>query len=207
MKISFLVSVIAIFSTVTTQAGNIPMPKPFKPQIISESFGGPTPSPTRPDNDRKNVTYKTLSSDGEYASSFYSVEDIAKFDSVKLNISDDQGNTYSFIQVKQLDESYRVFLSQGMYQNLINQGLKLDSKNISILSEREYFLLSRQVQLNTSAQISSSDYMGGEAGRCAAGTIGSAIGGAIAGGAVAGPAGAVAGAVGGALYGSAGNCK
>ncbi len=214
MKLSILAILSSTFTISAAFAGNIPMPTPVLPQVQMMSVGGPTPSPTFPEKGgNRNITFnKDVSFEGQYSSSYFTSEDLSSFDSVKTTITDDDGNSYSFIQFKQHDGSYNVFISQSVYEKMKSEGEKLNYEQVTILTDKQYILLSKQVQLNTFAKISSDDYMGGEAGRCAAGTIGSAIGGAIAGGAVAGPAvagpaGAVAGAVGGALYGSAGNCR
>ena len=179
---------------------------------ISSAFAGttgPITSPTFPERGKEsNVTYKNILNDrAEYAQSYYSVEDLSAFDSIKTTIEDAEGNSFTFIQVKQLDDSYNIYMPASMYEKLKSQGVDLKNERVKVLSERDYLLLSKQVQLNTFGRLNSNDYLGGEGGRCAAGTIGGAIGGGITGGAVGGPVGAVAGAIGGALVGSASSCK
>lgn len=207
MKMTTLLTLAATFST-TVHAANISMPKPVLPPLQTMKFGGPVPSPTRPEEGKNtNETYKKLQIDEASASSTFTPTDIATYDSVSMTITDDGGNTYSFIQFKQLDETYTVFVPQSLYKKMNAEGVELNSDHVKVLSDKEYIILSKQVQLKTFGHLSFNDYIGGEGGRCAAGTIGAAIGGAIAGGAVAGPAGAVAGAVGGALYGSTSACR
>ncbi len=163
---------------------------------FSQPVKAPAPSPTFPERGDREVNGIELMA-----------EDIAQFDSVKMTIQDAFGESLSFIQIKQLDGSYDVFIPRSVYNKVIDQGFDFGNTEVNVLSEKEFMMLSKQVKLSTSANVTAHDYIGGEGGRCAAGTIGAAIAGAMAGVAVGGPAGAVAGAIGGALVGSASNCK
>ncbi len=91
----------------------------------------------------------------------FTPNDIEKFNSVKTVVSDDNGNSFSFIQVKQLDGHYKIFIPKSAHQAVLDQGFDFGKSDLNILSDFEFILLSKQVELNTSAVITENDYIGG----------------------------------------------
>jgi len=98
-------------------------------------------------------------------------------------------------------------MPQSSYEKILQSQVEVSLSEIQILSEDEFLMLEKNVKLKLNGNLELESYIGGDSGRCAAGTIGVAIGAGMAGAAVGGPAGAIAGAIGGALAGSAANCK
>jgi outer membrane lipoprotein SlyB len=158
------------------------------------SVNSPITSPTKPEMPRGEKQH-------------FTVKDLDQFNSIKLTLKDDDGNALSFIQVKDTNDTYEVFIPQSDYQKITEIGVQLGNANIHVVNEDEFRELSNRVELTTSGKINMNSYLGGEAGRCVAGTLGGAISGGLAGAAIGGPAGAVAGAIGGVLVGSASTCK
>lgn len=119
------------------------------------------------------------------------------------------GEIIYFTQFKNAEGRYSVIIPQKIYDKMLDEGYNFDETDVKSVSDEEYKNMIKDVQLVIYVKESHliNKYIGGEGGRCAAGTIGGAIGGALGGAAVGGPAGAVAGAIGGALAGSAASCK
>lgn len=102
----------------------------------------------------------------------YSAKDLDQFNSIKLTLKDDEGSAISFIQIKNIHDDYEVFISQSDYQKIIDAGVQLGNSNIRIVNEAEYLDLSKHVEVETSGKLTMNSYLGGEAGRCVAGTVG-----------------------------------
>jgi hypothetical protein len=162
--------------------------------LVLASPRPPMTSPTKPDIPR-----------GEVHS--FKAQDLDKFNSLKLTLTDDLGNSISFIQIKNDKEGYEIFLSIDDYQKIVESGVHLGNVDLHIINSAEFLDLSKRVDIVTRGIFQFNAYVGGETGRCVAGTVGGAISGGLAGGAIGGPAGAIAGTIGGVLVGSASTCK
>jgi outer membrane lipoprotein SlyB len=163
-------------------------------QLCMASTMPPISSPTKPD---RPIGEKH----------FFTPKDLDQFNTIKLTLKDDDGTSLSFIQIKGEKDSYEIFISFDDYQKIVDSGVQLGNANFHVVNDEEFFDLSKRVDAVTSGIIHVNSYLGGEAGRCVAGTVGGAISGGLAGAAIGGPAGAVAGAIGGVLVGSASTCK
>lgn len=157
--------------------------------------------------DNDPVRSPTFPERGEVENHYFSPSSIAHFNSVQVVLSDEIDGEMSFIQVKNNQGGYDLYMPQTSYEKLLQSKVEVSLSDIEVLSDDEYKMLEKNVNLKLKSFLAVHSYIGGDAGRCAAGTIGVAIGAGLAGAAVGGPAGAVAGAVGGALAGSAANCK
>jgi hypothetical protein len=229
MKTTLSLTVLSLFSVATFAAlkpGTIPFPTPVSQvstlsNVANFSSKGPVTSPTFPihigENQPKMLKphFETIDPPMPYnitSTVNVTLEDVEASDSTQVVLKDNNGKMYYFSQFKKLDGSFSVVIPKRFYDEIISLGYSLEQQDIQALSDEEYKEAIKDVKLvvfgkQPLASKTHVKYLGGEGGRCAAGTIGGAIGGGLAGGSVGGPAGAVAGAIGGALAGSAASCK